>query len=137
MAETAIGKAEGVDERLRKTPLIRKLMNRPELGAVAGAILVFLFFAVFAGGSGMFSARGLVGVMEVSSQLGILAIAVSLLMIGGEFDLSVGSMIAFAGLIFGVALAVLGLPPILAIAVTFLFAGLMGALNGQLSLIHI
>ncbi len=57
MAETALGNADSGDERLRKTPLIRKLMNRPELGAVAGAILVFLFFAIFAGGSGMFGAR--------------------------------------------------------------------------------
>ena len=48
------------DERLKETPLIRRLMIRPELGAVAGAILVLLFFAIVAGRSGMFSMLGVV-----------------------------------------------------------------------------
>ncbi|MCC2665568.1 MAG: hypothetical protein K0S35_3490, partial [Geminicoccaceae bacterium] len=55
MAATRIATA---DERVARTPLIRKLMARPELGAVAGAILVFIFFAAVAGGSGLFSAPG-------------------------------------------------------------------------------
>ena len=130
MAETALGKADSGDERLRKTPLIRKLMNRPELGAVAGAVLVFLFFAIFAGGSGMFGARGIVGVLEVSSQLGILAIAVSLLMIGGEFDLSVGSMIGAAGVIIAIPAAQWGWPIWLCILLAFAAAGVVGYLNG-------
>ena len=45
--------------------------------------------------------------MAPAAQLGILAIAAALLMIGGEFDLSIGSMVAFAGMIFG-ALVVAG-----------------------------
>ncbi len=130
MAEQALSKAVDADERLRKTPLIRKLMNRPELGAVAGAILVLLFFAIFAGGSGMFSAKGMVGVLEVSSQLGILAIAVSLLMIGGEFDLSVGSMIAAAGVIIAIPAAKWGLPIGVGIILAFTVAAGVGYLNG-------
>ena len=130
MAEQAIGKAADSDERLRKTPLIRKFMNRPELGAVAGVILVILFFAIFAGGSGMFSARGIVGVLEVSSQLGILAIAVSLLMIGGEFDLSVGSMIGAAGVIIAIPAAQWGWPIGLCILLAFVVAAGVGYLNG-------
>ncbi len=130
MAEQAIDTAAEADERLRKTPLIRRLMNRPELGAVAGVILVFLFFAIFAGGSGMFSARGLVGVLEVSAQLGILAIAVSLLMIGGEFDLSVGSMIGAAGVIITIPAAQWGWPIGLCIILAFLVAGAVGYVNG-------
>ena len=104
MAATTV---PGRDERLAETPLLRRLMSRPELGAVAGTILVFLFFAVAARGTGMFSAQGIVTFLEVSAQLGIIAVAAALLMIGGEFDLSIGSMIAFAGLVFG-ALIVVG-----------------------------
>ena len=43
-------------------------------------------------------------ILAPASQLGILAIAAALLMIGGEFDLSIGSMIAFTGLVFAAAL---------------------------------
>jgi ribose/xylose/arabinose/galactoside ABC-type transport system permease subunit len=47
----------------------------------------------------MFSPLGIVTFLEVSAQLGIIAVAAALLMIGGEFDLSVGSMIGFAGVL--------------------------------------
>ena len=85
-------------------------MARPELGAVAGTLLVVRFSSsLTAGNSGLFSAKGIVNFLEVSAQLGILAVAVALLMIGGEFDLSVGSMIGFAGIVIAIPVARLGL----------------------------
>ena len=123
----------GGDERLKQTPFITRLMRRPELGALAGLILIIIFFSFAASGK-MFSLAGVVTFMSPASQLGILAIGAALLMIGGEFDLSVGSMVAFSGLIFGVALAVVGLPPILAIVATLIVAAAFGALNGQIVL---
>ena len=119
------------DERLKQTPFVTRLMRRPELGALAGLILIIIFFSFAASGK-MFSLAGVVTFMSPASQLGILAIGAAMLMIAGEFDLSVGSMVAFAGLIFGVALAVLGLPPILAIIVTIAAAAAVGAVNGQI-----
>ena len=68
------------DERLHKATWLTQLLRRPELGAVAGTILIIAFFAATAGGSGLFSAKGIVTFLEVSAQLGILAVAVSLLM---------------------------------------------------------
>ena len=62
-----------------------------------------------AGDSGLFSAKGIVNFLEVSAQLGILAAAVALLMIAGEFDLSVGSMIGFAGIVIAIPATHLGL----------------------------
>ena len=53
-------------------------------------------------------------------------------MIGGEFDLSIGSMIAFAGLAFAAALVDAHLPLPIAIAATIVFAALIGAMNGQI-----
>lgn len=117
------------DERLRKTPLIRKLLSRPELGAVAGAIVILLFFALVAGDT-MFSARGIARFLESSALLGILAIPVALLMIGGQFDLSVGSMIAAAGAVMGILASVVGLPMWLSILVAFGFAAVVGYANG-------
>jgi simple sugar transport system permease protein len=72
--------------------------------------------------------------MAPAAQLGILAIGASLLMVGGEFDLSVGSMVAFAGLIFGACLVVFGIPLSGAIVITLVLAAAMGALNGQIVL---
>lgn len=125
----AIGAARG-DERMRRVPLARRLMGRPELGAVAGCILVFLFFAVVARGTGMFSALGVVTFLEVSAQLGIVAVAAALLMIGGEFDLSVGSMIGFAGVLIAVPAATWGWPLWLCICLAFAAAVAVGWLNG-------
>ncbi len=68
----------------------------------------------------MFTAAGIMNFMAPASQLGILAVAAALLMIGGEFDLSIGSMVAFAGLIFAAALVVWQVPLAVAIIVTLL-----------------
>ena len=87
----------------RVRSMLSRLLRRPELGAFGATIFVFLFFAVTAGDSGLFSVPGIANFLQVSAQLGILAAAVSLLMIGGEFDLSLGSMIGFAGIIIGIA----------------------------------
>ncbi len=122
----------GRDERLRDIGMIRQSMRRPELGAVAGFVLVILFFMVFAGDSGLFSARGTVNFLEISAQLGILAVAVCLLMIGGEFDLSLGSMIAFAGVIMAILSTQYGWPIWLCILVAFGAAIVVGYLNGWL-----
>src|SRR5689334_21644966 len=90
------------DERFRTVSQLSRLLSRPELGAVAGTLLVLLFFVVATGGSVLYSAKGIITFLDVSSFLGILAAPVSLLMIAGEFDLSVGSMIGFAHILIAI-----------------------------------
>ncbi len=119
------------DERVRQETLISRLIKRPELGAIAGLILVTIFFLVTANGA-MFTLSGIMNFLTPAAQLGILAIGASLLMIGGEFDLSIGSMVAFAGMIFGAFAVNLGLPLIVAIPGTLILGGFMGVVNGQL-----
>lgn len=121
------------DERLKQASFVTKLMRRPELGALGGLILIVLFFMSVASNT-MFTLSGIITFMSPAAQLGILAIGAALLMVGGEFDLSVGSMVAFAGLIFGTALTVLDVPLSLAILITLVFAAAFGALNGQIVL---
>ena len=118
------------DERVRTVSILGRLLSRPELGAMAGTILVFVFFAITAGNSGLFSAKGIVNFMEVSAQLGILAAAVSLLMIAGEFDLSVGSMIGFAGIIIAIPPTIWGWPVWASVLLAFTSCALVGYLNG-------
>lgn len=119
------------DERVKPESSLAKLMKRPELGAIAGLVLITIFFLITADGS-MFTLSGVMNFMTPAAQLGILAIGAALLMIGGEFDLSIGSMVAFAGLFFGIAVVNWGLPLIFAIPLTFAFAAAMGAVNGAI-----
>ena len=119
------------DERIKAESAFAKLLKRPELGAIAGVILVTIYF-LFTADSTMFTLSGIMNFMTPAAQLGILAIGVSLLMIGGEFDLSLGSMVAFAGLILATCVVTLGLPLIIAIPITFAVAGGVGFINGQI-----
>ncbi len=77
-------------------PLWRKALKRPEVGALAGAILVFIFFYIVAPPFRQLPA--FTTVLYQSSTLGIPAVAVALLMIGGEFDLSAGVAVTTASL---------------------------------------
>ena len=119
------------DERLKSESAMAGLMKRPELGAIAGVVLVTVFF-LFTADSSMFTLAGFMNFMSPAAQLGILAIGAALLMIGGEFDLSLGSMIAFFGLFFGTCIVNFDLPLIMAIPMTMVFAALIGSLNGQI-----
>jgi len=120
------------DERMVQAGLLKRLLTRPELGALGGAILVWLIFAVLAGNRGFLTLQGTASYLEVSSYLGILAAAIALLMIGGEFDLSIGSMIGAAGATIAVLGSVFGVPLWLAALVALAVALLVGFINGTL-----
>jgi simple sugar transport system permease protein len=74
-----------------------RLLARPEVGAAAAAALVWVLFAAVAGAP-FRSLEGTAAVLNAAAPLGILALAVALLMIAGEFDLSIGSIIGCAGM---------------------------------------
>ena len=125
-------KVSGQDERLQKVSKLKLILNRPELGALGGAILVFIFFGIVAGDTGMFSAYGMLNFLDVSANLGIIAIAAAMLMIGGEFDLSIGSMIGFAGICIAIPAIYWGWPLWVSIIFAFAMAVLVGYFNGCL-----
>lgn len=118
------------DERIRQVSRLRRALIRPELGSMVGVAAVFAFFLLFAHDSGMFNAQGILNWSIVSAQFMIIAVGACLLMIAGEFDLSVGSMIGFAGMSIALLSATLGWPVWLAILVTFAVCVAIGALNG-------
>jgi hypothetical protein len=74
------------------------LLLRPELTAFVGVIVVFAFFALTAGNSGFLTFTGTKNYLQVAAEIGILATPVTLLLVAGEFDLSVGTMIAAGGI---------------------------------------
>ena len=120
------------DERVRRVGVVSVLLARPEIGAIIGAVLVFVVFAIWAGGNGFLSLNGTATYLEVAAQVGIVASAVALLMIAGEFDLSVGSVIGAAGMVVAIGIGVIGLPVWLSVLLAFAFALLIGFLNGYL-----
>ncbi|WP_439664576.1 ABC transporter permease [Lentzea sp. HUAS TT2] len=107
-----------------------QLVKRPEIGAMLGALLVFLFFSVAT--EQFLSVGGAATWLDDASMLGIMAVAVAMLMIGGEFDLSAGVMTASTALVTALLATQLGLNVWLALLVSLAFALAVGALNGWL-----
>jgi len=120
------------DERIKERSSFHKALIRPELGGICGTILVFFFFFLTARDSGMFSPAGVLNWSIVSAQFIIIAVGACLLMIAGEFDLSVGSMIGFCGMSIALLSVTFGWPVWLAIITTFILCMGIGALNGWL-----
>ena len=120
------------DERVKDMSRFRAALIRPELGSICGVVLVFVFFFLTARDSGMFSPAGVMNWSIVSSQFIIIAVGACLLMIAGEFDLSVGSMIGFAGMVMALLSVSFGWPVWLAIITTFTLCLAIGAFNGWL-----
>jgi simple sugar transport system permease protein len=131
MSEQSAG-GPPVDERVQRQSSLRRAFVRPELGAMAGTIIVFAYFAVVAGSTGMFAPDGIMNWGVVSAQFAIIAVGACLLMIAGEFDLSVGSMIGFAGIVIAILSVHLGWPMWASILVAFAVAMIVGAANGYL-----
>jgi simple sugar transport system permease protein len=127
--------AANIDAPLPAAPRgqpLKRLLARPELASVSGAVLVLAFFGVSAGGSGMFNLDGIINWSQVAAYLGIIAIGACLLMIAGEFDLSIGSMIGFSGMMIAIPAMYFHWPLWLCIMFAFCASMALGALNGYL-----
>src|SRR5207248_4773413 len=118
------------DERLgRRSPLAR-LLTRPEVGALLGAIVIFIVFFVVA--PPFRDAGSLSTVLYVSSTIGIMAVAVALLMIGGEFDLSAGVAVTTSGLTAALTTWYFSINVWLGVLIALLVSLAIGAFNGWL-----
>ncbi len=134
-AEAAKGEAAG-DERLAYRGPIQRLLVRPEIGALIGAAAVWAMFWAVTIPFG--TAAGTANYLDVSATLGIMSVAVALLMIGGEFDLSSGAMTGATGILVILLvkhtgeLGGAGLSLWLALPLSFLIALGIGWFNGAL-----
>ncbi|MGD9960617.1 ABC transporter permease [Nocardioides sp.] len=118
------------DERLAGSHRLSTILRRPEVGAAVAALVIFVFFATTT--SAFVKPGGASTWIFTSSTIGIMAVAVSLLMIGGEFDLSAGAMIGTTGLTTGILMSEYGTNVWVAILVSLVIAVVIGALNGIL-----
>jgi rhamnose transport system substrate-binding protein len=96
--------------------------------------LVLLFeIAIFSAiGENFFTTENFFEVIRLSVELGLLSLAMTPIVITGGIDLSVGSMMALAAVIFGAAWHDAGLPILAAAALALLTGALGGALNAAL-----
>lgn len=124
--------SDRADDRVRTISRLHGVMARPEATSVAGTALVFAIFWVTAGDSGMFALDGVMNWSVVSGYLGILAVGACLLMIAGEFDLSIGSMIGFTGMVAAIPPLHFGWPVWLSMTASLGCALALGFVNGQL-----
>src|SRR5262249_23610374 len=109
-AETAPHPAR--DERGAQVGLVAPLLQRPEIGSLFGVVAVFILFTATAGGfseTGFGSLTGAARWSDEASNIGIMAVPVALLMIGGEFDLSAGVMVGSSGLLLGLLVTETGM----------------------------
>ncbi|WP_078893121.1 ABC transporter permease [Streptomyces sp. NRRL F-2580] len=118
------------DERLLGRSPLRRLLGRPELGSVVGAVAVFLVFAVVA--DSFLRVSSLSTVLYAASVMGVMAVPVALLMIGGEFDLSAGVLVTSSALCSSMFSYQLSVNVWVGVGVSLLVALAVGFFNGVL-----
>ena len=109
--------------------LLWRLFRRPESGVVMAAVAIFIFFAIFA--PFFLTINVLSNILLLSAELGMVAVGVTMLMVSGEFDLSVGSVLGLGAGMVVVMLNAGVLTPI-AILIALIAAAGIGTVNGLL-----
>ncbi len=120
------------DERVQRISLFTKALRRPELGALIGALVIFVVFALVDTTGQFAQLQGAAGWTKFAAPIGIVSIFVALLMIAGEFDLSSGVMVGSAGLLMGNLISEAGMGVWPALLTTLVFAAFVGLANGFL-----
>ena len=108
------------------------LFRRPEAGAAAGFVLIFIFFAYFGVDKNFLTALGSSTWLNFASKVGIIAIPIGFLMIAGELDISVGAMIPAGGIVLAMSVEIFGFNIWLAVLMSFAVAAFIGWVNGML-----
>src|SRR5690348_15918447 len=130
-AQTAGPAPEPVkDERLANISTTARILRRPEIGALLACVIVAIFF--WSQNALFLKLDGIANWTDVASTIGIPAVAVALLMIGGEFDLSAGVMTGSAGLMMGILATEVGMNIWIAIVLTLIAATAVGFINGYM-----
>ena len=76
---------------------IKGLLSKPEAGPLALLVGAIIAFTLLSGT--FFSVGNISNLMAFTPELGMIALAMTLLMTSGEFDLSVGSVFGFAAVV--------------------------------------
>jgi simple sugar transport system permease protein len=124
------GPAAPVRPRSAGRRLLDRLLARPSVGALLGVLVVGAFFAVQS--PGLFGSGGLATILDMAAPLGIGGVAVALLMVAGQFDLSIGVVAVTSSLVTALLVTRAGLGIWPALLLSLAAALLIGAVNGLL-----
>jgi simple sugar transport system permease protein len=122
--------AAGREPKVARKPILQVLLHRPEIGSLVAAVIIFIFFAAMADPFRQLNSFSTV--LYASSTIGIMAVGVALLMIGGEFDLSAGVAVITSALTASMFSYELSLNMWVGTFVALFVALLIGFVNGYL-----
>lgn len=121
-----------VDEKsYSSTNSIGSLIRRPETGSLLGMVAVFIFFAIF-GGAHFITSGGVASWLNVAAEIGIVALPIGLLMIAGELDISIGSVIPAASMTVAIVSGHYGMPIYIGVFAALALGMFVGFINGYL-----
>ncbi|GAA3121181.1 simple sugar transport system permease protein [Kribbella aluminosa] len=129
MASTITSPASA-DDRVSARSLGARLLSRPEIGSLVGAAVILVFFLITATPFRNIDNTGTI--LYQAALIGVMAVPVSLLMIGGEFDLSAGVAVTTSGLTAGILSYQFSLNVWVGVIVALVFSLAIGAFNGWL-----
>jgi simple sugar transport system permease protein len=130
IGDGATGFATAAPQAPRRSRLLDRALARPSSSALGGLVVAVVLFGVLV--PDLLTAGGLAGVLDVAATLGIGAVAVALLLVAGEFDLSIGAVAAASALLSALLIAQSGWGTWPAYAVGLVAALVVGLLNGVL-----
>lgn len=117
-------------DRIKRTPRFLSVRGMgAALTAFAGLIVIYLAFGLI--DRTMFSGNNIMNLLRSMSKYLLIGIGQSYVLITGNIDLSIGSMVGMSAMI-SATLMVAGMNPILAILITLLLCMVVGVLNGML-----
>ncbi|NGO46993.1 ABC transporter permease [Streptomyces ureilyticus] len=129
-APPASGPKKETDGRTSERPMWLRLLARPEVGVFLGAVAVFVFFLIAA--PPVREAGSMATILYQSSTIGLMALPVALLMIGGEFDLSAGVAVLTSALTASMVSYQLTMNVWVGVIVALIVSLAIGAFNGWL-----
>ncbi|MFI5681517.1 ABC transporter permease [Streptomyces cellulosae] len=127
-APPASGPGKETDGRTKRRSLALQLLARPEVGVFLGAVAVFVFFLVAA--PPVRDGSSMANILYQSSTIGIMALPVALLMIGGEFDLSAGVAVITSALTASMVAFQLSMNVWVGVLVALIVSMAVGLFNG-------
>ncbi|ANW26102.1 hypothetical protein BA953_18150 [Vibrio coralliilyticus] len=107
-----------------------RISSNRDIGILIATILVGVFFSVLA--PNYFSSYTFFTLLRQTAELGIVAMAMTILIVSGEFDLTVGAVYAVVGVAIGILFKQFGIDLWLAAIMGLLIAISFGYINGVL-----
>jgi simple sugar transport system permease protein len=128
-----VSAASPLRSSVQRKSFVETLLNVRELAPALGLLVVVLFFT--AQTANFWSPQTMTAITTVASTIAIVAVGVTMLMISGEFDLSVGQNFAFTPIVWAILFVSNGVNEWLALVVALAVAGCVGVVNGLVTTI--